>query len=75
MGSSIRPYQDILNFISEAGLLKRTPRSGWFVAGIKNPESVAEHSFRCAVIGYCLAKMEDADPYQVLLMTLLWTVL
>jgi len=61
----------ILNFICEAGLLKRTRRSGWSVLGIDNPESVAEHSFRCAVIGYCLAKMEDADVYKVLIMTLL----
>jgi 5'-deoxynucleotidase YfbR-like HD superfamily hydrolase len=60
----------ILDFIAETGLLKRTVRSGWSVLGIDNPESVAEHSFRCAVIGYCLAKMEGADPYKVLLMTL-----
>jgi putative hydrolase of HD superfamily len=40
----------ILNFISEAGMLKRVKRSGWSVLGIVNAESVAEHSFRCAVI-------------------------
>lgn len=62
--------ESILNFICEAGLLKRTRRSGWSVLGIDNSESVAEHSFRCAVIGYCLAKMEKADAYKVLLMTL-----
>lgn len=60
----------ILDFFAEAGLLKRVKRSGWWVLGIKNPESVAEHSFRCAVIGYVLAKMENVEPYHVLLMTL-----
>lgn len=60
----------LLDFISEAGLLKRVSRSGWWVVGIKNPETVAEHSFRCAVIGYVLAKMEEVPPYKVLLMTL-----
>jgi len=60
----------ILNFLAEAGQLKRVKRSGWWVTGIKDPESVAEHCFRCAVIGYILAKMEKADPYKVLLMTL-----
>lgn len=51
-------------------MLKRVRRSGWWVLGIKDPETVAEHSFRCAVIGYVLARMEKAQPYKVLLMTL-----
>jgi putative hydrolase of HD superfamily len=63
-------FKILLDFIAEAGMLKRTPRSGWSVLGIKNAESVAEHSFRCAVIGYVLARMEKAAPYRVLLMTL-----
>lgn len=61
----------IINFLAEAGQLKRVKRSGWWAAGIKEPETVAEHSFRCAVLGYILAKMEGADPYKVLLMSLL----
>ena len=65
-----KTLKQILAFISEAGMLKRLKRSGWNVVGIENPESVAEHSFRCAVIGYALAKMERVPPYQVLLMTL-----
>lgn len=63
--------KNIINFLAEAGQLKRVKRSGWWVAGIKDPESVAEHSFRCAVIGYILAKVEKVNPYKVLLMTLL----
>ncbi len=63
-------YQNALNFFAEAGLLKKIKRSGWWVAGIKDPESVAEHSFRCAVIGYYLAHLEKADPYKVVVMTL-----
>ena len=61
---------DAVNFFAEAGLLKKIKRSGWWVAGIKDPESVAEHSFRCAVIGYYLAHEEKVDPLKVLLMTL-----
>jgi len=60
----------VLNFIAEAGLLKRVRRSGWWVLGIKDTETVADHSFRCAVIGYVLAMMEKVPPYKVLLMTL-----
>jgi putative hydrolase of HD superfamily len=60
----------ILDFFAEAGMLKRVRRSGWWVLGIKDSESVAEHSFRCAIIGYSIAKIEKADPYKVLVMTL-----
>ncbi len=59
-----------INLFAEAGLLKKIKRSGWWVAGIKDPESVAEHSFRCAVIGYYLAHLEGVDPFKVLVMTL-----
>ena len=60
----------IVDFITETGLLKLTKRSGWSVLGIKDAESVADHSFRCAVIGFILAGMEKASAYNVLLMTL-----
>ncbi len=40
------------------------------MAGIDEPESVAEHCFRCALIGYYLAHLEGVDPYPVLVMTL-----
>ena len=62
--------KDLVNFIAEAGMLKRVRRSGWWVLGIKDPETVADHCFRCAVIGYIIACMEDVAPYRVLLMTL-----
>ncbi|MFH1692404.1 MAG: HD domain-containing protein [Candidatus Omnitrophota bacterium] len=62
--------EKILNFISEASMLKRVTRSGWSVLGIKNAESVAEHSFSCCVIGYVLARMERVSIQEVLLMTL-----
>jgi len=51
-------------------MLKRVGRSGWSVLGIKDAESVADHSFRCAVIGYVLARTEKISPYKVLLMAL-----
>ncbi|MFC1666572.1 HD family hydrolase [Candidatus Omnitrophota bacterium] len=60
----------LVNFICEAGMLKRVRRSGWWVLGVKDTETVAEHSFRCAVIGYIIACREKASSYKVLLMTL-----
>jgi len=62
--------KDIVNFLFEIGILKKTPRSGYQFLGTGN-ESVAEHSFRVAVIGYLLAKNEPkADMQKVVLMSL-----
>ena len=64
-------YRRALDFFAEAGLLKMIHRSGWWVAGIAHPESVAEHCFRCAVIGHYMAHLEEGvDPYKVVVMTL-----
>jgi putative hydrolase of HD superfamily len=54
--------EGLTNFLYEMGLLKRYKRTGWLIAGVDNPESIAEHSFRTAIIGYVLAVMEGADP-------------
>ncbi|MBU0468456.1 MAG: HD domain-containing protein, partial [Candidatus Omnitrophica bacterium] len=59
-----------INLFAEAGLLKKIKRSGWWVAGIKDPESVADHSFRCAIIAYYMAHLENVDPYKTLTMAL-----
>ncbi|MBI4167929.1 MAG: HD domain-containing protein [Candidatus Aenigmarchaeota archaeon] len=61
----------LAKLIFECGQLKRTPRSGWTLLGIKNPESVAEHSWRAAVIGLFLAKSEGADENKVIKICLL----
>ncbi len=45
----------------EAGALKRVPRSGWSLLGIRGSESVADHTFRTAVVGWCLAQLAGAD--------------
>jgi putative hydrolase of HD superfamily len=52
------------------GQLKRVKRSGWWIAGVKDPESVAEHSFRAAVIAYLLAYLEGADREKAVSMAL-----
>jgi putative hydrolase of HD superfamily len=63
-------FRAALDFFAEAGLLKRVRRSGWWVAGINNPESVADHSFRTAVIGFYMAYLENVDPFKVVSMSL-----
>lgn len=51
----------VASFIHEMGFLKHLPRAGWLMLGIPQPESVAEHSFRVAVIGIMLAALKGAD--------------
>jgi putative hydrolases of HD superfamily len=52
----------ITKYLYEIGHLKHLKRSGWWRMGVREPESVAEHSYRTAVIGYVLAFLEGADP-------------
>ena len=62
--------RESVNFLFEIGMLKRIPRSGYQYLG-SGGESVAEHSFRVAVIAYVLAKNEPkADTQKVVLMSL-----
>jgi len=51
--------KNLANFLFEVGMLKRTPRSGFQFLG-SGAESVAEHSFRTAVIGYTLARLDGS---------------
>lgn len=61
----------IVDFFLTVGRLKRTPRSGWMVRGIPNPESVAEHVFRTAIIAMVLSDELGLDTERVLRMALL----
>ncbi len=59
-----------VEFLFEVGMLKKTPRTGYQFLG-SGRESVADHSFRTAIIGYVLASQEpDADRSKVVLMCL-----
>ena len=62
--------KDIVNFLFEVGILKKIPRSGYQFLGTGS-ESVADHTFRVAVIAYLLAKNEpEADVQKAVLMSL-----
>ncbi len=59
----------LVQFFFEMGMLKRTPRTGYRFLGT-GEESVAEHSFRTAIIGFSLASEQDVDVEKVVLMCL-----
>jgi len=48
--------KSLVNFFFELGMLKKTRRSGYKFLG-SGGESVADHSFRTALIGYTLARL------------------
>jgi putative hydrolases of HD superfamily len=64
-------YAAAMRFIFETGVLKRAARTGWWFAGVKQPESIAEHSHRTALVGMILAAMEGADPARVTMLCVL----
>ncbi len=63
--------QNIIKFLEIAGMLKRTPRAGWVEVGVYQPESVADHTFRTAILCLLYADMEGLDPLKVLRMALI----
>jgi len=63
-------YKKIANFVFELNEAKRTPRSGWHRTGIKNAESLAEHSAVCAQIAFLLGEMESVNAEHCALLAL-----
>lgn len=62
--------KNVAHFFFELGMLKRTPRTGFQFLG-SGAETVAEHIFRTAMIGYTLAQLDgQADAGRVVLLCL-----
>jgi putative hydrolase of HD superfamily len=55
------PLAGTAAFLFEMGHLKQLARAGWLLLGIPQPESVAEHTFRAAIVSIALAAQEGAD--------------
>ncbi|HEY0637631.1 MAG TPA: HD domain-containing protein [Pseudonocardiaceae bacterium] len=54
----------------ELGVLKRVRRAGWWHAGVRDPESVAEHTARTAQLAALIAAEEGADPMRAAFLAL-----
>lgn len=64
--------EKIIEFAKIVGKLKKVERTGWVtVAKIQNPESVAEHSYRTAVMGMLISDIKKLDTEKVVRMLLL----
>ncbi|VVB73543.1 5'-deoxynucleotidase YfbR [uncultured archaeon] len=63
---------DLIRFFQRVNRLKRTERTGWVIKRIKKPESVAEHSFRTAILAYVLTKdISGVDTDKLITMALI----
>ena len=62
---------NFVRFLEMAGRLKRTPRAGWVEVGIRQPESVADHTFRTCILCMIYADMEGLDQPKLLTMALI----
>lgn len=62
--------ENLADFIFELAQLKKEKRTGWWRAGIKDPETVAEHSYMAGAIAFILAKMEGANAERAAVMGL-----
>lgn len=60
--------KNIVHYVFEIFQLKRVKHTGWQLAQVENPDSVAEHVLLAAQIGYVLAELEGADKDKVLRM-------
>ncbi len=63
--------EGLLKLLKAAGVLKRVIRSGWAKVGVENPESVAEHSYRTALLAMLLADLEGFNAERAMRMALL----
>ena len=66
--SSLR---DLVKFFKTVGRLKTTPRSGWVEVGIRQPESVADHTFRTSILCMIYSDLEGLDQLKLLKMALI----
>ena len=63
-------WQGILDALGYAGDLKRLRRQGWLDRGVAAPESVADHSYRLALLVLLLAADAGVDPARAVTLAL-----
>jgi putative hydrolase of HD superfamily len=63
--------KDLVNFFHQSGKLKEMPRRGWIINDIKNPESIAAHTFRASLMAWILGKKKKLNTERVLKIALI----
>ena len=63
--------KDLLNFLIEVGKLKRIKRKGWVLRGVKDPETIAAHTFRMTIMAWLLCSKKTLNLDKILKMCLI----
>jgi len=63
--------QNILNFLIEVGKLKRKKRKGWVLREVREPETIASHTFRMTIVSWFLSKGKKLNLNKILKMSLI----
>ena len=48
--------REFIDFFLKVGRLKEMPKKGWVLIGVRNPESIIEHSFQVALMAWFLGE-------------------
>jgi putative hydrolase of HD superfamily len=65
-----KELEKILDFLIEIGKLKKTKRRGWIMRKVKNPESIADHTFRTAILAWILSSFKNLNTNKIVKMAL-----
>lgn len=63
--------EDILNFLIKVRKLKRKKRRGWILRSIKDPETIADHTFRMTLMTWLLCCKKKFDVEKILKISLI----
>jgi putative hydrolase of HD superfamily len=64
-------WKKLIKFFDEANQLKKIKRQGWVIDKVENPETVAEHTFRTALMCMFLGKDKNLDMEKVMKMAII----
>ncbi len=61
-------------FLLRIGELKKMPRKGWVIRGVKDPETIIEHAFLCAMATWLLGRRRRLNHEKILKMALAYEI-
>lgn len=63
--------KNLVDFLIQTGKLKKMERKGWLLRGIKKPETIADHTFRMAIMAWVLCYKRNLNINKTLKMSLI----
>jgi len=63
--------KNLIDFFIETGKLKKMKRTGWVLRNVKDPETIAEHTFRMALMAWIFGSAKNLDTSKILKMALI----